>query len=142
MLLSLSMHVSAEDDVSAIAWWPDRPLIIRSVLPMDCRVVRGFTHGPVDGREDTRYSNGVVGEWTGLTGSPAVNYRVFNGNNGLHLTLPDGGFDVLQVRGDWRGKVYLNSDSLIEPKVKPLCEIPLRKAIARQAKRSAAFILL
>ena len=133
MLLSLSVHLAAEDDVSAIALSPDRPSIIRSVLPTDCRVVRGFTHGPVDGREDTRYSNGVVGEWTGLTGSPAVNYRVFNGNNGLHLTLPDGGFHVLQFRGDWRGKVYLNSDSLTEPNENPFCEIPLKKAIAQQA---------
>ncbi|HAY78435.1 MAG TPA: hypothetical protein DCY79_01365 [Planctomycetaceae bacterium] len=129
-LFFLTPHASAEADVSAVAWRPDQPLIIRSVLPIDCRLVRGFTHGPVDGREDTRYSNGVVGEWAGLTGIPAVNYRVFNGNNGLHLTLPDGGFDVLQVRGDWRGKVYLNSDSLMDPKVKPLCEIPLRKTLA------------
>lgn len=133
LLVFQSVNASGDDDVRAIELSADRSLIIRSVLPTDCRVVRGSTHGPVDGREDTRYSNGVVGEWTGLTGSPAVNYRVFNGNNGLHLTLPDRGFDVLQVRGDWRGKVYLNSDSLIEPKAKPLCEIPLRKAIAQQA---------
>jgi hypothetical protein len=132
-LIFLPVRVSAEDDVSAIALSADRPLIIRNVLPTDCRVVRGFTHGPVDGREDTRYSNGVVGEWTGLTGSPAVNYREFNGNNGLHLTLPDGGFHALQVRGDWRGKVYLNSDSLAEPNEKPFCEIPLRKGITNQA---------
>ena len=129
----LVADASADDPAAAIPLEPDHPLIVRSVLPTDCRIVRGFTHGPVDGREDTRYSKGVVGEWTGLTGSPAVNYRVFNGNNGLHLTLPDGGFNALQVRGDWRGKVYLNSDALVEPKVKPLCEIPLRKALAYQA---------
>ena len=131
----------AAADTSAIELQRDQPIIIRSVLPTDCRIVRGFTHGPVDGREDTRYSNGVVGEWTGLTGSPAVNFRVFNGNNGLHLTLPDGGFDVLQARGDWRGKVYLDSDLLMEPKVKPLCEIPLRKALAHRgnARRLSFF---
>lgn len=90
-------------------------LVIRQMLPTDCRVVRGFTHSPVDGREDTRYSNHVVGEWSGAGGTPAVNYRRFNGNNGLHVTLPEGGFDELQIRGDWKGKIYLNSDSLTEP---------------------------
>ena len=103
MLLYVLMPCgSAYGNSDAIELSPDRPMIVRSVLPTDCRVVRGFTHGPIDGREDTRYSNGVVGEWTGLTGSPAVNYRVFNGNNGLHLKLADGGFNVLQARGDWR----------------------------------------
>ena len=93
-----------------------RTVVIRQILPTDCRVVRGFTHSPVDGREDTRYSNNVVGEWGGSGGTPAVNYRRFNGNNGLHVTLPPGGFDVVQTRGDWRGRIYLNSDFLKEPK--------------------------
>ena len=56
----------------------------------------------------------------------------------IHMNPVKRGFcekaiDVLQVRGDWRGQVYLNSDSLIEPRVKPLCEIRLREALARQA---------
>lgn len=129
------------DNAAAILLQPDQPLIVRSVLPIDCRVARGFTHGPVDGREDTRYSNGVVGEWTGLTGSPAVNYRVFNGNNGLHLTLPSGGFDTLQVRADWRGQVYLNSESLLKPDAKSLCEIPLLSPLESQphARRLSFF---
>ena len=63
----LVMQMAAEDNTGVIEWQPDRPLLVRSVLPTDCRVVRGFTHGLVDGREDTRYSNGVVGEWTGLS---------------------------------------------------------------------------
>lgn len=92
-----------------------RHLQFRQILPVDCRVVRGFTHSPVDGREDTRYSNNVVGEWGATGGTPAVNYRRFNGNNGLHLTLPDGGFDEFQIRGDWKGNVYFNSESLTEP---------------------------
>lgn len=142
MLLYVLMPCgSAYGNSDAIELSPDRPMIVRSVLPTDCRVVRGFTHGPIDGREDTRYSNGVVGEWTGLTGSPAVNYRVFNGNNGLHLKLADGGFNVLQARGDWRGKVYLNSESLLEPVAKPLCEIPPRSPLKNQpnARRLSFF---
>ena len=70
-----------------------------------------------------------------------MNYRVFNGNNGLHLTLPSGGLDALQVRGRWRGKVYLNSESLLEPDAKPLCEIPLRSPLKSQpnARRLSYF---
>ena len=91
-------------------------LLIRQVLPTDCRVVRGLTHSPIDGREDTRYNNHAIGEWSGSGGgTPAVNYRRFNGNNGLHVTLPEGGFDKLQIRGDWKGKIYFNSNSLTEP---------------------------
>ena len=90
-------------------------LRVRQILPTDCRVVRGFTHSPIDGREDTRYSNNVVGEWGATGGTPAVNYRRFNGNNGLHVSLPDGGFDKFQIRGDWKGNVYFNSGSLTEP---------------------------
>ncbi len=101
-------------------------LLIRQILPADCRVVRGFTHAPADGREDTRYSNNTIGEWSGPQGTPAVNFRRFNGNNGLHVTFPVSadGFDALQVRGNWRGRVFLDSDSLTEPKTPPFCEIP------------------
>jgi len=43
---------------AAIPLQPECPLTVCSVLPTDGRVVRGFTHGPVDRREETRYLNG------------------------------------------------------------------------------------
>ena len=85
---------------------PGEPLRVRKIRPVDCRLVRGFTHSPVDGRVDTRYPTGTVGEWQGLHGTPAVNYRQFNGNDGLHVTLAEAGFDAIQTRGRWRGRVY------------------------------------
>ena len=104
---------------------PGTPVQVTKVLPEDCRLVRGFTHAPVDGRIDTRHAEGGIAEWVGSNGVPAVNYREFNGNNGLHITLPPGGFDALQVRGSWQGQVYTNWPALTEPGtgVVALCEV-------------------
>ena len=102
---------------------PGEPLLVRKILPVDCRLVRGFTHSPVDGRVDTRYANGTVGEWQGLHGTPAVNYRLFNGNDGLHVTLAEAGFDAIQIRGRWRGRVYAGREDLHPPDGPPLCEV-------------------
>ena len=101
------------------------PVQVTKVFPEDCRLVRGFTHAPVDGRIDTRHAAGGIAEWVDINGVPAVKYREFHAGNGLHVTLPAGGFDALQVRGDWLGRVYTNWASLTEPGtgVVALCEI-------------------
>jgi len=102
-----------------------RRLLVRKILPRDCRLVRGFTHAPVDGREDTRHATGGVSEWSGVYGTPAVNYRIFNGNNGLHLTLAEHSFDALQIRGEWQGRLYADYGALTQPTadVPALCDI-------------------
>lgn len=111
------------------------PVLVRKVLPEDCRMVRGFTHAPVDGRTDTRHAKGGVGEWCGLGGVPAVNYRLFNGNNGLHIVLPDGGFDALLTRGGWRGKVYADYDGLMPPGAEraALCDVTPQAGVFRRS---------
>ncbi len=115
---------------------PGQPLRVRKILPVDCRLVRGFTHAPVDGRVDTRYPTGTVGEWQGLHGTPAVNYRLFNGNDGLHVTLAEAGFDAIQIRGRWRGRVYAGREGLHPPDEPPLCEVlPLRTAGSTSGSR-------
>ena len=115
---------------TAIPLQPETPLRVRKILPADCRVVRKITHAPVDGRTDTRYSSGPVSEWIGYYGEPTTNYRLFNGNNGLHITLAEGGFNALQIRGGWQGRMYAGGGvRLTEPGVDhpPLCEIRPRQ---------------
>ena len=110
---------------AAIPLKPGTPTLVRKVAPLDSRLVRGIAHAPVDGRTDTRHAKGGVGEWCGLGGLPAVNYRLFNGNNGLHVALPEGGFDSFLARGGWRGKVYADYDGLMPPDAgrAALCEV-------------------
>ena len=124
------------------------PIWVRKILPTDCRLVRGFTHAPVDGRVDTRYSTGAVSEWKGIYGEPTLNYRAFNGNNGLHIKLAEDSFDALQIRGGWRGRLYADVDGLIQPgpETQIVCEIrPLSDAFRRlfkepvQARRLSFF---
>ena len=122
-LLSWTSAGAAPAASAGIDLFPGEPLRVRKILPVDCRLVRGFTHAPVDGRVDTRYANGAVGEWQGLHGTPAVNYRLFNGNDGLHLTLAEAGFDAIQTRGRWRGRVYAGREDLHPPDGPPLCEV-------------------
>ena len=52
-----------------------------------------------------------------------MNYRLFNGNDGLHLTLAKAGFDAIQTRGRWRGRVYAGREDLHPPDGPPLCEV-------------------
>jgi len=112
----------------------DAPLVVKKILPVDCRLVRGFTHAPVDGRTDTRYPTGSVGEWCGPNGVPAVNYRVLNGNNGLHITLTEDEFDALQIRGGWQGKIYADVHGLMPPTAdtEPLCVVQTQTDEFRQ----------
>ena len=67
-LLSWTSAGAAPAASAGIDLFPGEPLRVRKILPVDCRLVRGFTHAPVDGRVDTRYANGAVGEWQGCTG--------------------------------------------------------------------------
>jgi hypothetical protein len=109
---------------SSITLEPGEHLKVSKVMPLDGRLVRGFAHGPIDGRTDTRYYNGVVSEWSGVHGGGAIRYRAFNGNNGLHITLPEGGVDAVFLRGEWAGNLFANLPGLGVPaEAEPLCEV-------------------
>jgi len=116
----------------AIPLLPDRPLTVRKLLPTDCRLVRGFASAPVDGRTDTRHAAGGIAEWA-RHGLPAVNYGAFNGSNGLHVTLPEGTVDALQIRGGWKGRVFADVDGLLPPPpaTPPLLSVESRLGVAR-----------
>lgn len=103
----------------AIPLQADTPIRVTKVLPTDCRLVRAFTHAPIDGRTDTRNSEGGVSEWRGIHGLPAVNYREYNDNDGLHVTLPEGGFDTMILRGQWTGDMHGDGDVLCNIPVHP-----------------------
>ena len=122
---------------SSIVLEPNVHAHVTKVMPLDSRLVRGFAHGPVDGRTDTRYSTGVVSEWSGYHGVPSVLYRAFNGNNGLHIALPEGGIDALFIRGMWKGDLFADLAGLRVPAVsQPLCAIrPLDGAFIRRFPR-------
>nr|HRU07545.1 hypothetical protein [Candidatus Brocadiia bacterium] len=118
---------------TAIPLHPGQPLTVKKIMPTDCRLVRGFTHAPFDGRADTRHAKGGVGEWLCVYGLPAVNYRLFNGNNGLHVTLPQEPFNAILVRGEWTGRLYADCHSLLPPDktVKPLSHILPKSGVFR-----------
>lgn len=113
---------------TAIPLASGRSTLVRKILPTDCRLVRAFSHGSVDGRVDTRYATGVISEWCGIYGEPTIDYRLFNGNNGLHITLAESGFNALQIRGGWRGALYADTDTLTVPaaELPYLCTIQSR----------------
>jgi len=131
---TLVRGVGSTAPTGAVQLRPDTPVVVKKIMPADCRLVRGFTHAPVDGRIDTRYPTGSVGEWQGANGIPAVNYRVFNGNNGLHITLAEDTFDALQIRGGWQGKIYTDYDGLMPPApdLAPLCTVRTQTDVFRQ----------
>ena len=114
---------------TAIPLQPDTPLRVRKILPLDCRLVRKITHAPIDGRTDTRYASGPVSEWIGLYGEPTSNYRLYNGNNGLHISLAEEGFNALQIHGGWHGQMYagVSGRNLTDPDLQPVCDIRPRK---------------
>ena len=135
--LTPGLPCSAEPPAGAsasIMLKPDVHAHVTKVIPLDSRLVREFVHGPVDGRTDTRTSTGVVSEWSGYHGVPAVQYRAFNGNNGLHITLPEGGIDALFIRGTWEGNLFADLEGLHVPAGgEPLCTIrPLDGAFIRR----------
>lgn len=121
------------DSDGAISLKPDVPARVAKILPTDCRLVRGFTHAPVDGRTDTRAGEGTLAEWSGIHGVPAVTYDEVYGNNGLHITLPEGGCDAMLIRGGWQGRAYADIDSFLlpGPAVPALCEVRPRFGVFR-----------
>ena len=120
---------------SAIALKPDMPMRVAKILPTDCRLVRGFVHAPVDGRTDTRAGEGTLAEWSGIHGVPAVTYSEVYGNNGLHITLPEGGCDAMLIRGGWQGRAYADIDSFVlpGPATPALCEVRPQYGVFRKS---------
>ncbi|MHC4874119.1 MAG: hypothetical protein ACYTFY_19900 [Planctomycetota bacterium] len=97
--------------------------------------MRGRAHGPIDGREDTRYSNGSISEWTTRYGIPSISYNTYNGNNGLHITLPDETFNKIILRGDWEGLAFKDYNKITKPgaEVPVLANIKPEKGVFRKS---------
>jgi len=90
----------------AIPLEPGEVLHIQKVPVVDCRIGRGFSYAPVDGRIDTRWYRDRMGEYPCESWYTAVYYDL-NQSNGLHITLADeDGFDALIIRGTFRGAMY------------------------------------
>lgn len=95
-------------------------LVVQKVRPVDCRVVRGFVHAPVDGRPDSWGYIGAVNEYDtsqGYAGGHWQNicYELVK-DPGVHVTLADdAGFNGLYLRGGFEGLIYRDVDALDGP---------------------------
>lgn len=102
------------------------PMLVEKIVPTDVKLVRAFMHHPVDGRVDTRYASGEISECGGSSVA-TISYGAYNRTDGLHVTLCEGSFDALQIRGGWTGYLYadLGEEVLTRPgaDLPPLCEI-------------------
>lgn len=81
----------------------------------DCRSLRGFVGGPVDGRLDSVAWNGSTWEY-GAPHAGAGVYYDFADGDGLNLRLADAdGVDAVQVRGGAKVKLYRDPTSYYRP---------------------------
>ncbi|MFC1607914.1 hypothetical protein ACFL47_08085 [Candidatus Latescibacterota bacterium] len=99
---------------------PGSVMTFEKVPVVDSRVVRGYVGSPVDGSLKSYEFRGYwVSEYPdtlsdGFDASTGVWYW-YNDNDGLHITLADGGFDAIVLRGGARAKVYADAGTLLEP---------------------------
>ncbi len=117
--LFIPMDISAQQ--TGIVLSPGaESLLVRKNPADDCRVVRGFNGGPVDGSVRSWTYIGWVAEYPGTSREffdpiTGVNYR-YNGNDGVHVTLHDArGFDAVVLRGGANTRMYTESASIEEP---------------------------
>jgi hypothetical protein len=94
----------------------DGELVVEKVRPVDCRVVRGFVHSPVDGRPDSWGYNGVVNEYDDSQGYADGHWQNICYEHlkdpGVHVTLADDrGFNWLWLRGGFMGRIYRDVDA-------------------------------
>ncbi|HWL54635.1 MAG TPA: hypothetical protein VNQ90_19500 [Chthoniobacteraceae bacterium] len=97
----------------------EKELVVQKLMPLDSRLVLGFTHAVVDGRVDSWGYNGVVNEYDN-----SQNYGGHHWQNllyeyikdpGIHITLPEGGFNYLYLRGGFVGEIYTGVDAVDGP---------------------------
>ncbi|MFQ5811512.1 MAG: sugar-binding protein, partial [Armatimonadota bacterium] len=104
--LEVVRAVGHQDAGPPIALAPGRTLRVTDVRVADCRALRGFVGGPVDGRLDSYAWNGATWEY-GMRGAGSGVYYTFNGGDGLHVKLADeGGVDAIQIRNGKRVIVW------------------------------------
>jgi hypothetical protein len=101
----------------------DAALLVRRLPVLDCRLVLGFVHAPVDGRADTWGYNGVVNEYNTSQGYSDgwqfVTYE-FIERPGMHITLDGSPFNMLYLRGGFVGDVHTGVTALDGPGDAPL----------------------
>jgi len=137
--LRLVQDVSAPAFGQAIPVVADaaEPLTVKKIRATDCRAVRGFVGGPIDGSLDSRGWNAQVWEYNKRGAGAGVGYN-YMGNDGLHITLADeAGFNAIVVRGGVRAKVYHDCDSYEGPAGGTLIvEMPGRSKTSRFFRRT------
>src|ERR1043166_4316628 len=90
-------------------------LVVEKVRPVDCRVVLGFVHSPVDGRVDSWGYNGVVNEYDDSQGYAENHWQNICYEHikdpGVHITLADDrGFNLIYLRGGFTGRIFRDVD--------------------------------
>ncbi|MFW5868461.1 MAG: hypothetical protein ACOCX2_11630, partial [Armatimonadota bacterium] len=116
-LSGLAVAREAEMEVSgpAIALTPSETLRITDIDVDECRSLRGFVGGPVDGRLDSFAWNGSTWEY-GAPHAGAGVYYDFADGDGLNLRLADaGGVDAVQIRGGAKVQLYRDPTSYFAP---------------------------
>ncbi|MCW8131283.1 MAG: hypothetical protein KIS92_13120 [Planctomycetota bacterium] len=92
------------------------PLVVKKLLVTDCRAVRGFIGGPVDGTTLSGCWDGGHWEYNQPGAGAGVGYD-YRHNDGLHITFADKqGFNAVVVRGGVRAGLYRDVAQYDDPK--------------------------
>ncbi|MGC9318978.1 MAG: carbohydrate-binding family 9-like protein, partial [Armatimonadota bacterium] len=113
--LAVVRQASIEASGPAIVATPGETVRITDIGIADCRALRGFVGGPVDGRLDSVAWNGSTWEYGAPHAGAGVYYDFANGD-GLHVTLTDDrGVDAVQIRGGAKVRLYRDATSYYQP---------------------------
>ena len=115
-VLLLACLAIADSDLAsagAIELPAGQRVVIRKLLPTDCRALRAFVVNPIDGNPASK-RRARVAEYPGRIGAGV--FYSFNKNDGLHVTLPPGeAFNVVVLRGGAQTKMYADIAHIAEP---------------------------
>ncbi|MFP4250973.1 MAG: hypothetical protein ACLFU7_15030, partial [Armatimonadota bacterium] len=113
--LAIKREAGMEVSGPAIALTPGETRRITDIDVAECRSLRGFVGGPVDGRVDSFAWNGSTWEY-GAPHAGAGVYYDFADGDGLNVRLADaGGVDAVQIRGGAKVQLYRDATSYYEP---------------------------
>ncbi len=113
--LAVSREAATETAGPAIPVTPGETLRITDIDVDECRSLRGFVGGPVDGRLDSFAWNGSTWEY-GAPHAGAGVYYDFADGDGLNVRLADSeGVDAVQIRGGAKVKLYRDATSYYQP---------------------------
>ncbi|MBI3828477.1 MAG: hypothetical protein HY291_03115 [Planctomycetes bacterium] len=92
------------------------PLVVKKLIVTDCRAVRGFIGGPVDGSTQSGQWDGAHWEYNQPDAGAGVGYDYLH-NDGLHIAFADKeGFNAVVVRGGVKAKLYRDVAQYDDPK--------------------------